>query len=152
VDITRLSKLSKKYHAFLVVDNTFATPILQQPSLLGADIISYSTTKYINGHSDVVGGAITTSNKVLYSRLKFLQNSIGAILSPFDSWLTLRGLKTLELRIERQVANAEKIAEFLKKQRKVKKVYYPGFFTGEQGKIVKKQMKKPGAIVSFELK
>lgn len=150
-DISRLAELAHKYKAILVVDNTFATPILQQPSLLGADIVAYSTTKYINGHSDVVGGVITTSNKELYPRLKFLQNSIGAILSPFDSWLTLRGLKTLELRIERQVDNAEKIAEFLSKHKKINKVFYPGFFTGEQGKIVKKQLRRPGAMISFEM-
>jgi cystathionine beta-lyase/cystathionine gamma-synthase len=88
----------------------------------------------------------------LYTRLKFIQNSIGAVLSPFDSWLTLRGLKTLELRITRQVDNAEKIADFLSQHTKIKKVYYPGLFTGEQGKIVKKQLKRPGAIVSLELK
>ncbi|HVA96217.1 MAG TPA: PLP-dependent aspartate aminotransferase family protein [Candidatus Acidoferrales bacterium] len=150
-DITKLSRLAKKYGALLVVDNTFATPVFQQPSRLGADIVVYSTTKYINGHSDVVGGALTTSNEDLYARLKFIQNCIGAILSPFDSWLTLRGLKTLELRITRQVDNAEKIADFLSTHKKVKKVYYPGFFTGEQGEIVKKQMKRPGAIVSLEL-
>ncbi len=151
VDITRLAKLAHKYNALLVVDNTFASPILQQPSHLGADIVAYSTTKYINGHSDVVGGILTTSNNELYTRLKFIQNSIGAILSPFDSWLTLRGLRTLELRIERHVDNAEKIATFLNKHNKIKKVYYPGFFTGEQGKIVKKQMKRPGGMISFEL-
>jgi len=145
-DISKLSQLAKKYKAMLVVDNTFASPILQQPSSLGADVVVYSTTKYINGHSDVVGGAVTTSNKEVYTRLKFIQNSIGAILSPFDSWLTLRGLKTLELRINRQVDNAEIIADFLKK------IFYPGLFTGEQGKIVKKQMKRPGAIISLELK
>src|SRR5207244_1200030 len=100
---------------------------------------------------DVVGGAITTSNKELYTRLKFIQNSIGATLSPFDSWLTLRGLKTLELRMNRQVDNAEKIAEFLSKHKKIKKVFYPGLFTGEQGRIVKKQMKRPGGIISIEL-
>lgn len=152
VDISRLAKLVHKYHAFLVVDNTFATPILQQPAALGADIVAYSTTKYINGHSDVVGGALTTSNEELYPQLKFLQNAIGAILSPFDSWLTLRGLKTLEIRMERHVDNAEKIAAFLKKNKKIKKVYYPGFFTAEQGEIVKKQMSRPGGMISVELK
>src|SRR5207302_3242633 len=100
VDISQLSEQAKKYNALLVVDNTFATPILQQPSALGADIVVYSTSKYINGHSDIVGGVLTTSNKELYPRLKFLQNSIGAILSPFDSWMTLRGLRTLELRMQ----------------------------------------------------
>lgn len=93
VDIEGLSQLAEKYKALLVVDNTFATPILQQPSSLGADIVVHSTTKYINGHSDIVGGILTTSRKDLYPRLKFLQNSIGAILSPFDSWMTLRGLR-----------------------------------------------------------
>lgn len=152
VDIEGLANLAHTYKAFLVVDNTFASPILQQPAHLGADIVAYSTTKYINGHSDVVGGMLTTSNKELYSKLKFLQNSIGAILSPFDSWLTLRGLRTLELRMQRHVDNAEKIASFLDKHEKVKKVFYPGLFTGEQGKIVKKQMKRPGGMISFELK
>lgn len=151
VDIAGLSELAHKYKAFLVVDNTFASPILQQPALHGADVVAYSTTKYINGHSDVVGGALTMSDKELYTKLKFLQNSIGAILSPFDSWLTLRGLRTLELRMQRHVDNAEKIAEFLSKHKKIKKVYYPGLFTGEQGKIVKKQMKRPGGMLSFEL-
>ncbi len=152
VDIARLSQLAKKYKALLVVDNTFASPIIQQPSELGADIVVYSTTKYINGHSDVVGGVLTTSSTELYPRLKFLQNSLGAILSPFDSWLTLRGLRTLELRMERHVDNAEKIAKFLSNHTKIKKVYYPGLFTGEQGKIVAKQMKRPGGMVSIEMK
>jgi len=152
VDIAVLAKLAKKYKAFLVVDNTFASPILQQPSLLGADVVAYSTTKYLNGHSDVVGGALTTSNEELFLKLKFLQNAIGAILSPFDSWLTLRGLRTLELRMQRHVDNAEAIAVFLNSHAKVKKVFYPGLFTGEQGKIVKKQMKRPGGMMSFELK
>ena len=152
VDITKLAQLAKKYNSLLVVDNTFATPIFQQPSLLGADIVAYSTTKYINGHSDIVGGALTTSNKELYPRLKFLQNAIGAILSPFDSWMTLRGIRTLELRMQRHVDNAEKIANLLVRHKKIKKVYYPGLFTGEQGKIVKKQMIRPGGMISVELK
>ncbi|VVA44016.1 Cystathionine beta-lyase [Candidatus Roizmanbacteria bacterium] len=152
VDISRLSVLAKKYRSLLVVDNTFASPVIQQPSRFGADIVVYSTTKYINGHSDVIGGALTTSNAELYSRLKFLQNGIGAILSPFDSWLTLRGLRTLELRMKRHIDNAEKIAEFLNKHKKIKKVYYPGLFTGDQKKIVKKQMIRPGGMLSIELK
>jgi len=150
-DIAALAKLAHKYNALFVVDNTFASPILQQPSALGADIVAYSTTKYMNGHSDIVGGALTTSNKELYPRLKFLQNSIGAILSPFDSWMTLRGLRTLELRMLRHCDNAELIADFLSKHKKIKKVFYPGLFTGEQGKIVKKQMKRPGGMISVEL-
>jgi cystathionine beta-lyase/cystathionine gamma-synthase len=152
VDIEKLAKLTHKYKAILVVDNTFASPIIQQPASWGADLVVYSTTKYINGHSDVVGGAITTSDETLYPKLKFLQNSIGAILSPFDSWLTLRGLRTLELRMQRHSENAEKIAQYLQKHKKIKKVYYPGLFTGEQGKIVKKQMKTGSGMVSIELK
>lgn len=152
VDIEKLAGLAKHYNSILVVDNTFASPILQTPSKHGADITVYSTTKYINGHSDIVGGALTTSSTELYEKLKFLQNAIGAILSPFDSWMTLRGLRTLELRIQRHVDNAEKIAGFLSKHDKIKKVYYPGLFTGEQGEIVKKQMERPGGMVSVELK
>lgn len=151
VNILKLSKLAKKYLSILVVDNTFASPIIQQPAKLGADIVAYSTTKYLNGHSDVIGGALTTSNKELYTKLKFLQNAIGAILSPFDSWLTLRGLRTLELRMERHIDNAEKIAKFLSRHKKIKNVYYPGLFTGEQKKIVLKQMKRPGGMLSIEL-
>jgi cystathionine beta-lyase len=151
VDIQRLAKQAHAHDALLVVDNTFASPILQQPAALGADIVAYSTTKYINGHSDVVGGVLTTSDETLYPKLKFLQNSIGAILSPFDSWLTLRGLKTLELRMQRHVDNAESIANFLNKHKKIKKVFYPGLFTGEQGKIVKKQMNRPGGMLAIEI-
>lgn len=151
VDIKRLAKQAHAHNALLVVDNTFATPIFQQPSSLGADIVAYSTTKYINGHSDVVGGVLTTDREDLYPQLKFLQNSLGAILSPFDSWLTLRGLKTLDLRMQKHADNAEKIARYLNEHKKVKKVHYPSLFTGEQGKIVKKQMKRAGGIVSVEL-
>lgn len=151
VDIAQLAGLAKMYGSLLVVDNTFASPVLQQPALLGSDFVVYSTTKYINGHSDVVGGMLTTSNSEYYQRLKFLQNSIGAVLSPFDSWLTLRGLRTLELRMQRHVDNAEMIAEFLLKQKKVKRVFYPGLFTGVQGEIVKKQMTRPGGMLSVEL-
>jgi cystathionine beta-lyase/cystathionine gamma-synthase len=150
-DIDKLSQLAKKYNALLVVDNTFATPVLQQPALHGADIVLQATSKYINGHADVIGGTMTTSNKELYTKLKFLQNAIGAVLSPFDSWLTLRGLRTLELRVERQTDTAERIAELLSTHKKVKKVFYPGLFTGEQKEIVQRQMKRPGAIISLEL-
>lgn len=151
-DIEKLAKLVHKYKALLVVDNTFASPILQQPAALGADIVAYSTTKYINGHSDSVGGALTFSDSELQQRLKFLQNAIGAILSPFDSWLTLRGLRTLELRMMRHSDNAEKVAAFLVKHPKIKQVWYPGLFTGEQGKIAKNQMKRFGGMLSVELK
>lgn len=150
-DIERLAEQAHKHGAILVVDNTFATPVNQMPSEHGADIVAYSTTKYMNGHSDIVGGALTTSDDELYTRLKFLQNSMGAILSPFDSWMTLRGLKTLEVRMERHNVSAAKIATFLKKHNKITKVYYPGLFTGEQKRIVEKQMKHPGGMISFEM-
>lgn len=151
-DIRKLADAAHEAGAILVVDNTFATPILQQPLAHGADIVAYSTTKYINGHSDSIGGALVMNDGGLYERLAFLQNAIGAILSPFDSWLTLRGLRTLELRMDRHVASASQIATFLQAHPKIKKVYYPGLFTGEQGKIVKKQMKGPGGIISVELR
>lgn len=151
-DISKLATIVHAYGALLIVDNTFATPVIQMPIQFGADAVAYSTTKYINGHSDAVGGAFTTDNKELYAKIKFLQNAIGAILSPFDSWLTLRGLRTLELRMQRHVENAEQIAHVLSRHPKIKKVYYPGLFTGEQGRVVKKQMKNPGAMMSIELK
>lgn len=152
VDIARLAKLSKRYGTFLAIDNTFSSPFIQQPADLGADMVVYSTTKYVNGHSDAIGGVVTTSNKNIYTKLKFLQNAIGAILSPFDSWLTLRGLRTLELRMQRHCDNAEKIANFLDKHKKIKKVFYPGLFTGEQKRIVAQQMKRPGGMMSIEIK
>jgi len=150
-DIEQLARLAHEYDALLVVDNTFATPVIQKPLTLGADIVVYSTTKYINGHSDSTGGSLALNDNELFERLKFLQNAIGAILSPFDAWLTLRGLRTLELRMERHVANARAIAWLLKNHHKIKIVYYPAFFTGEQGRIVQKQMLLPGGIISVEL-
>jgi cystathionine beta-lyase/cystathionine gamma-synthase len=149
-DITALAKLVHKHRALLVVDNTFATPIIQKPLPLGADIVAYSTTKYINGHSDSIGGSLVLRDKKLYDELRFLQNAIGAILSPFDSWLTLRGLRTLELRIKQHVRSARAIASLLSEHPKIKKVYYPGLFTGEQGNIVRRQMQQPGAIISVD--
>jgi len=152
VDIQAISTIAHTYHARVVVDNTFATPITQQPALLGADMVTYSTTKYINGHSDVVGGALTTNSKELYEQMKYIQNAMGAILSPFDSWLTLRGLRTLELRMQRHVANAISVADFLADHPKIQRVYYPGLFMGSQKAIVARQMHSPGAMMSIELK
>jgi cystathionine beta-lyase/cystathionine gamma-synthase len=152
--VTNIKALAKLVHAagaILVVDNTFATPVIQKPLTLGADIVVYSTTKYMNGHSDSIGGSLAVNDEALYQKLAFLQNAIGAMLSPFDSWLTLRGLRTLELRMERHVQNAGAIAIFLDKHPKVKTVYYPGLFKGEQGKIVAAQMRSPGAMISLEL-
>jgi cystathionine gamma-lyase len=150
-DISALADLAHSHGALLAVDNTFATPVVQKPLTLGADIVAYSTTKYINGHSDSIGGALVVRDEELYAKLKFLQNAIGAILSPFDSWLTLRGLRTLELRMERHIKNATAISAILADHPKVKKVNYPGLFTGKQGEIVARQMAAPGAIISAEL-
>lgn len=152
VDIEALAKLAHANGSILAVDNTFASAALQTPSKWGADVVAYSTTKYMNGHSDIVGGALTLNDEELYKQLKFLQNAIGAIMSPFDSWMTLRGLRTLELRMERHSDNGEKIAKYLRDHSKIKTVYFPGFFEGEQGAIVKKQMKRAGGMISVELK
>ncbi len=151
IDLKQLAAAVHAAGAILVVDNTFATPVLQLPLVLGADIVAYSTTKYLNGHSDSIGGSLVMNDDALYARLKFLQNAIGAILSPFDSWLTLRGLRTLELRMARHVENARQVASFLRAHPKIKKVYFPEFHTGEQGRIVARQMSGPGAIISVEL-
>jgi cystathionine beta-lyase/cystathionine gamma-synthase len=150
-DIAALADIAHQAGAWLVVDNTFATPALQRPLELGADIVVYSTTKYMNGHSDSTGGSLATSSDELYERLEFLQNAIGAIMSPFDAWLTLRGLRTLELRMDRHVKNAQALAAQLDASGKFKRIYYPGLFTGEQGRIVREQMSAPGAMISVEL-
>ena len=150
-DIRALSEIAHQNDAMWVVDNTFLTPVAQRPLEHGADIAVYSTTKFINGHSDSVDGSLVVNDDKLYEELKFLQNAIGAILSPFDSWLTLRGLRTLEVRIKQHNQTAQKIAKTLQESDKVKRVFYPGLFTGEQGEIVKRQQILPGAIVSVEL-
>ena len=150
-DIRALSEIAHQNDAILVVDNTFLTPVAQRPLEHGADIVVYSRTKFINGHSDSVDGSLVVNDDKLYEELKFLQNAIGAILSPFDSWLTLRGLRTLEVRIKQHNQTAQKIAKTLQESDKVKRVFYPGLFTGEQGEIVKRQQILPGAIVSVEL-
>lgn len=150
-DIEALANLAHKYGAILAVDNTFLTPVAQRPLEYGADIVVYSTTKYINGHSDSVGGSLAVNDDALYEKLRFLQNAIGAILSPFDSWLTLRGLRTLELRMQRHSENAARIADLLAGSKQVKRVYYPSLFDGEQGAIVRRQQLLPGGIISVEL-
>jgi cystathionine beta-lyase/cystathionine gamma-synthase len=131
------------------VDNTFASPVIQQPLKLGADVVVHSTTKYLAGHSDVVGGAIVTSNEEAYERLKFLQNAIGAVPGPMDCFLTLRGLKTLHLRIERHSQNAQRIAEFLADHPGVKQVIYPGLEDHPNHAVARRQMKMYGGMISF---
>ncbi len=151
-DIEALSLIASSHGCLVVVDNTFASPFLQQPLSLGADIVIHSTTKYLGGHSDVIGGALVTKQKDLFEQLKFYQNAVGAVPGPQDCYLLLRGIKTLSLRMERHCANARAIAAFLDDHHTVSKVYYPGLRTHEGYPIAKKQMKDFGAIVSFQLK
>jgi cystathionine beta-lyase/cystathionine gamma-synthase len=149
VDIAALATLGKTHDALTVVDNTFASPYLQQPLALGADIVVHSTTKYLGGHSDVVGGAIITSNTTVFERLKFLQNAAGAVPGPFDCWLTLRGAKTLALRMERHSENAMRVARFLESHSRVERVIYPGLESHPQHELARKQMRGFGGMVSF---
>jgi len=152
VDIEKLSDLAHKNNAFSVVDNTFASPYLQRPAELGADAILHSATKYLGGHSDVIHGAVATSNQEILDNLLFQVKSSGAVPGPMDCYLVLRGIKTLAIRVERAVANAKKIAEFLDNHPKVDKVYYPGLKSHPQHELAKKQMDDFGAMVSFSLK
>lgn len=150
-DIKAISEIAKEQNILVVVDNTFMSPYFQKPLLLGADIIVHSTTKYLNGHSDSIGGAIMLSDKEIYNKLKFNQNTIGSILSPFDSFLVLRGIKTLAIRMREHEKNAIKIAEYLESSPKVKKVIYPGLKNHPQHELVKKQMSGFGGMLSFEI-
>ncbi|MCQ3979969.1 MAG: cystathionine gamma-synthase [Anaerolineae bacterium] len=151
-DIAAVSQLAHAAGAKVAVDNTFATPFLQQPLALGADFVVHSTTKYLGGHSDVVGGAILTSDAEAYQRLKFLQNAIGAVPGPMDCWLVLRGVKTLALRMERHCANAKQIAAFLVEHPAVARVHYPGL-PGDPGHaLAARQMRDFGGMISFVLK
>ena len=150
VDFKSLGNISKKI--FTVVDNTFASPIIQRPLEFDVDIVMHSATKYLNGHSDMIGGVVITNRTDISEKVAFLQNSIGAIQGPFDSFLALRGLKTLTLRMERHNYNAKKIAEFLESNNKIEKVIYPGLTSHEQHSLAKKQMQGYGGIVSFYLK
>jgi len=151
-DIRASSDITRKAGARLAVDNTFASPYLQQPLSLGADIVVHSTTKYIGGHSDVIGGAVITSDKSIYETIKFYQNAAGAIQAPFDSWLVLRGIKTLKVRMAEHSKNALQIANFLEGRPAVERVYYPGLESHPQHELAKRQMRAFGGIVSFELR
>ncbi|MFI5610639.1 cystathionine gamma-synthase [Amycolatopsis sp. NPDC051903] len=148
-DIAALAGVAHDADARLVVDNTFATPYLQTPLALGADIVVHSTTKYLGGHSDVVGGAVLTNEDDLREQLFYLRNAAGAVPGPFDAWLTLRGLKTLALRMERHSDNAELIVQTLAKHPKVSKVYYPGLPEHPGHEVAAKQMRRFGGMVSF---
>lgn len=148
-DIAGLGRVAAGAGARLVVDNTFATPYLQSPLGLGADVVLHSTTKYLGGHSDVVGGALITSDDELHEQFAFLRNAVGAVPGPFDAWLTLRGAKTLALRMERHSDNAERVVEALVGHPKVSRVYYPGLPDHPGHEIAAKQMRRFGGMVSF---
>ena len=152
VDIAALSELAHKNKALAVVDNTFASPYLQNPLDHGADLVLHSTTKYIGGHSDVVGGAILGNDEELRTKLAYLQNAQGGVPGPLDAWLVLRGAKTLAVRMERHSANGQAIAEWLAEHPKVTRVNYPGLPTHPQHALAKKQMKSFGGMLSFELR
>ena len=151
IDIEKISKYAHENGSVLVVDNTFATPYFQNPLKFGCDVVIHSTTKYISGHSDSLGGAVVTNNTELFEKLKFDQNAVGAVLSPFDSYMTMRGIKTLSIRMREHEKNAIKIAEFLAKRTEVQRVYYPGLEDHFNHDVAKRQMKGYGGIVSFTL-
>ena len=151
VDLVALSALTKAAGAVLVVDNTFATPYLQTPLALGADIVVHSTTKYLGGHSDVVGGFAGTNDPTIADRLRFLQKSLGAVPGPFDSWLVLRGLKTLAVRMDRHCENARDVVSFLAEHDRVRQVLYPGLPDHPGHEIATRQMRNYGRMVSFLL-
>ena len=150
-DIKAIAQISKKHGLILVVDNTFLSPYFQKPLSLGADVVVYSTTKYIGGHSDVLGGSIVLNNEEFYKKLAYNQNAVGAVLSPFDSYLTLRGAKTLAVRMEQHQKNALALAEFLAKSPKIKRVLYPGLKNHPHHEIAAAQSSGFGGVLSFEL-
>ncbi|MFC6062530.1 cystathionine gamma-synthase [Streptomyces ochraceiscleroticus] len=150
-DIAALADVARTAGAKLVVDNTFASPYLQQPLALGADVVVYSTTKYMGGHSDVVGGALVVDDEALGEELAFHQNAMGAIAGPFDAWLVMRGIKTLAVRMDRHSANAARVAELLAAHPKVTKVYYPGLPDHPGHETAAKQMRSFGGMVSFQV-
>ena len=151
-DIAALAAIAKKAKALLAVDNTFATPYFQRPIELGADIVVHSSTKYLGGHSDVIGGLLAIANEETHERIKFYQNAAGAVPGPWDAWLTLRGIKTLAVRMKAHEANAMEISAFLLQHPAVSKVFYPGLETHPGHAIADRQMSGFGGMVSFELK
>lgn len=150
-DLAAIARLSKARKLISVVDNTFATPYLQNPLDFGIDIVMHSATKYLNGHSDMLGGLLVLNDAKLIERLRFIQKSVGGIMSPFDAWLCLRGVKTLAVRMARHEVNAMEVATFLSKHRKVRKVNYPGLVSHPQHRLAKKQMRGFGGMISFDL-
>ncbi|HEY7624850.1 MAG TPA: cystathionine gamma-synthase [Candidatus Limnocylindria bacterium] len=152
LDIAALAEIARERRALAVVDNTFASPYLQQPLRLGADVVLHSTTKYLGGHSDVVGGALAGNDGELRDRIAFLQNAVGGVPGPLDAWLVLRGAKTLAVRMERHSANAQAVAEWLSEHPKVTAVNYPGLAGHPQHALARKQMRAFGGMLSFELR
>jgi len=151
-DIQAIAALSHQHNSIVVVDNTFATPYFQKPLLLGADIVVHSTTKYINGHSDVIGGAVILNRKELYDKIFLIQKTVGAVPSPFDSWLTLRGVKTLAIRMRQHEQNAMRVASLLETLPNVEKVFFPGLPGHPGHETAKRQMTGFGGLVSFCIK
>ncbi|HEY4036346.1 MAG TPA: cystathionine gamma-synthase [Ktedonobacteraceae bacterium] len=152
VDIRAIADIAHRHNVRLVVDNTFASPYFQRPLDLGADIVVHSTTKYINGHSDVIGGMLVMKDDEVYQNLEFYQNAAGAVPGPFDAWLTLRGVKTLAVRMRQHAENAYTIARFLSEHPRVEKVYYPGLPSHPDHELAKRQMSGFGGMVSFQFK
>ncbi len=150
-DLGAVAKIAKERRILSVVDNTFATPYLQNPLRYGIDVVVHSATKYLNGHSDMLGGLLVLNDKKLAERLRFLQKSIGGILSPFESWMCLRGIKTLSVRMDRHCRNAMEVAEFLSRHRKVRKVNYPGLLSHPQHGLATEQMRGFGGMISFDM-
>ena len=151
VDIQAIAEIAHRRNLLVVVDNTFASPYFQQPLKLGADIVVHSTTKYLNGHSDVIGGALVLNDEEAYEAIKFYQNAAGGVPSPFDAWLTLRGIKTLAIRMRQHEENAQAIAGYLVEHPRVEKVYYPGLVSHPDHELAKGQMSGFGGMVSFQL-
>ncbi len=152
IDIAKMSQVAKKAGAILVVDNTFSSPIFQSPLKLGADIVVHSTTKYIGGHSDIIGGAVMTSDQNLYEQIKFVQFAGGAVPGPFEAFLLLRSIKTLAVRMAKHEENAKKVAEYLSTHSKVEKVFFPGLESHPQHALARQQMRGFSGMVSFNLK
>jgi O-succinylhomoserine (thiol)-lyase len=152
VDIRAIAEVAHRHNILLVVDNTFSSPYFQQPLDLGADIVLHSTTKYINGHSDVIGGAVVLNDKETYEQIKFYQNAAGGVPGPFDSWLTLRGIKTLAVRMRQHEENARTVAKFLSEHPRVQRVHYPGLPSHPDYELAKRQMSGFGGMVSFDFK
>jgi len=147
IDVRAVSAIAKKHNILTAVDNTFATPFIQKPLLLGADIVHHSMSKYLGGHCDIIGGALVMKDDELAEQVRFNQYAVGGMLNPFESWLVLRGMKTLALRMERHSFNALKVVEYLETVKRVKKIYFPG----QDGKPVPNDMKLPGGMVSFDI-